>query len=138
MKRNEQAENAVRNGSVRLKKLPDAELEIMQIVWGCPCPAPRAEIERRMAQIRPLAQSTLLTVLTRLAEKGFLRIEKAGRSSVYYPLITREDYQAGQSRRFVDQLFGGSIPAFASALTASGLTCEELDELRRLLEADAL
>ncbi|MBQ3355833.1 MAG: BlaI/MecI/CopY family transcriptional regulator [Oscillospiraceae bacterium] len=122
----------------RQKKLPDAELEIMQVVWECPCPAPRAEIEQRMAERRPLAQSTLLTVLTRLAEKGFLRIEKDGRSSVYYPLISREEYQAGQSRRFVDQVFGGSISAFACALTASGLSREELDELRRLLEEDSL
>lgn len=137
MKRRERAQTAG-NGTARQKKLPDAELEIMQVVWDCSCPAPRAEVERRMAEVRPLAQSTLLTVLTRLAEKGFLRIEKAGRSSVYYPLISREEYQAGQSRRFVDQLFGGSIPAFASALTASGLTREELDELRRLLEEDAL
>ena len=132
MKRKERTE------VTRQKKLPDAELEIMQAVWDCPCPAPRAEIERRMAQIRPLAQSTLLTVLMRLAEKGFLRIEKDGRSSVYYPLISRKEYQAGQSRRFVDQVFGGNIPAFACALTASGLSREELDELRRLLEVDAL
>lgn len=136
MKRKERT--AAEKTAARQKKLPDAELEIMQAVWDCPCPAPRAEVERRMAEIRPLAQSTLLTVLTRLAEKGFLRIEKDGRSSVYYPLISREDYQAGQSRRFVDQVFGGNIPAFACALTASGLSREELDELRRLLEEDAL
>lgn len=137
MKRREREETAEKT-QTRQKKLPDAELEIMQAVWDCPCPAPRAEIEQRMAERRPLAQSTLLTVLTRLAEKGFLRIEKDGRSSVYYPLISREDYQSGQSRRFVDQVFGGNIPAFACALTASGLSREELDELRRLLEVDAL
>jgi len=119
-------------------KLPDAELEIMQAVWDCGSFAPRAEIERRMAEVRPLAQTTLLTVLTRLAEKGFLRVEKAGRSSVYIPQITREEYQAGQSRRFIEQMFSGSIPAFASALSASGLSREELDELRQLLKENKL
>ena len=119
-------------------RLPDAELELMQIVWDCPVPAPRAEIEERMAERRPLSQSAILTVLSRLGEKGFLRAEKAGRSSVYYPLISREEYQARQSRGFLDRVFGGSIPAFASALTASGLSKEELAELRRLLEEEKL
>ena len=47
-------------------------------------------------------------------------------------------YQAAQSRRFVQQICGGSISAFASALCDSGLSREDLDELRRLLEEDAL
>ena len=85
-----------------------------------------------------MALTTLLTVLTRLAEKGFVKIEKEGRSSRYFPLITREAYLAGQSRRFLDQLCGGSLSAFAAALCDSGLTREELEELRDLLERGTL
>lgn len=122
----------------RKKRLPDGELEIMQLVWDCASPVPREELERRMAEKHPVAQSTLLTMLTRLGSKGYLRIEKRGRGSVYTPLISRADYQANVSRSFFDKVFGGSVPAFASALTASGLSREELNELRRLLEEDAL
>ncbi len=43
-----------------------------------------------------------------------------------------------QSKRFVDQLFGSDMAAFANALTSSGLSREDLKELRRLLEEDAL
>ena len=117
-----------------LKKLPDAELEVMQVLWDLEAPAPRSAVEAAMARQRPMAQTTLLTLLSRLAEKGYVRVEKQGRSSVYTPLVAREDYQARQSKRFVDRLFGGSMSAFASALTASGLSREDLDELRRLLE----
>lgn len=117
-----------------LKKLPDAELEVMQQLWSLEAPVPRAALEEAMAKVRPLAQTTLLTLLSRLADKGFVRVEKRGRSSVYTPLVSREDYQARQSKRFVDRLFGGSMSAFASALTASGIPREDLDELRRLLE----
>ena len=122
----------------KMKHLPDSELEVMQLLWSCDAPTPRAELERRMAQRRPMAQSTLLTLVTRLAEKGFVKIEKQGRGSVYTPLISRADYQASSSRRFLDKVFCCSLPAFASALTASGLSKEELAELRRLLEEDAL
>lgn len=115
-------------------RLPDGELEVMQFLWSLEAPVPRAALEEAMKKVRPLAQTTLLTLLSRLSEKGFVRIEKQGRSSVYTPLVSREDYQAKQSRRFVDQLFGGSMSAFASALTASGIPREDLEELRRLLE----
>ena len=117
-----------------IRRLPDAEQEVMQAVWSMEPPVPRAALERAMHSIRPMAQTTLLTLLTRLADKGFLRIDKVGRSSVYTPLISRRDYRAAQSRRFVDTLFGGSMSAFASALCDSGLTREELDELRAYLE----
>ena len=122
----------------RKTKLPDAELEVMQILWRCEAPVARTTVEDEMAKLRPMAQTTLLTLLTRLADKGFVRIEKHGRSSVYTPLVAREDYQARQSKRFVDQLFGGSMSAFASALTASGLSKEDLEELRKMLEDGTL
>ena len=121
-----------------LKKLPEAELEVMQVLWGLEVPAPRAAVEEAMARVRPMAQTTPLTLLSRLAGKGFVRVEKQGRSSVYTPLVSREDYQAQQSKRFVDRLFGGSMSAFASALNASGIPKEDLDELRRLLEEGRL
>ena len=69
---------------------------------------------------------------------GFLRIEKTGRSAEYWPLVAREDYLARQGRKFYDTLCGGSLPAFAAALCASGLTAEELEELRELLREGTL
>ena len=120
------------------RTLPDAELEVMQVLWELEAPVPRAAVEAGMQELRPMAQTTLLTLLSRLAEKNFIKVEKQGRSSVYTPLVAREDYQARQSKRFLDRVFGGSIPAFASALTASGLSREDLDELRKLLEEGKL
>ena len=120
-----------------LRRLPDSELEVMQALWELEEPIYRAAVEEKLAQ-RRLAVTTLLTLLTRLADKGFVRVEKDGRRSRYVPLVSRKDYQAAQSRRFVQQVCGGSISAFASALCDSGLSREDLDELRRLLEEDAL
>lgn len=121
-----------------IRKLPDAELEVMQAVWACTPPASRTEIDRVLREHHPIASTTLLTVLTRLAEKGFLSIEKEGRSARYTPLIARQDYLAQQSRRFLDQLCGGSLPAFAAALCNSGLTRQEIEQLRDLLERGGL
>ena len=122
------------NEECKMIRLPDSELEVMQAVWDSEQPVPRAHLEALMAERHPIAQTTLLTLLTRLADKGFVRIEKAGRGSVYTALVNREDYLAQQSRSFVDRLCGGKMSVFAAALCDSGLTKEELDELRKLIE----
>ena len=92
-----------------IRRLPDSELAVMQAVWQCTPPVSRTDLEEMLLPQYPMAQTTLLTLLTRLAEKGFLAVEKQGRSNVYMPLISRDAYLADQSRRFVDQLCGGSI-----------------------------
>ncbi|MBO5517293.1 MAG: BlaI/MecI/CopY family transcriptional regulator [Firmicutes bacterium] len=121
-----------------INRIPDSELNVMQALWACGEPAGRAQIEEKMQERNdrkePLAQTTLLTLLSRLEQKGFIKTEKQGRSSVYTPLVTRESYQKAQSRSFVDKLFSGSMSAFASALSEGGLTEDELKELRKLLE----
>lgn len=121
-----------------IRRLPDSELEVMQALWNLPVPAARSEIEQLLQESHPMAQTTLLTLLTRLAEKGFVQINKAGRGSVYTPLVEQRDYLAVQSRRFVKKLCGGSMTAFASALCDSGLSRAELEELCRLLEENQL
>ncbi|MBO4289045.1 MAG: BlaI/MecI/CopY family transcriptional regulator [Lachnospiraceae bacterium] len=118
----------------KLVRLPDSELEVMQAVWDSEQPVPRAKLEELMAERHPMAQTTLLTLLTRLADKGFVKIEKAGRGSVYTALVDRGEYLSDQSRSFIDRLCGGKMSVFAAALCDSGLTKEELDELRELIE----
>ena len=96
-----------------IRRLPDSELAVMQAVWECTPPVSRTALEEKLLPTYPMAQTTLLTLLTRLAQKGFLTIEKQGRANFYLPTVTRDAYLADQSRRFVDQLCGGSISLFA-------------------------
>lgn len=117
-----------------IKRLPDGELEIMQSLWNCSIPAYRSDIEAQLSPEKHMAQTTLLTFLTRLSDKGFIKIEKTGRQSCYTPLISRREYLASQSRSFVTKICGGSMSAFASALCDSGLSRDEIEELRRLLK----
>ena len=122
----------------KMPKLPDTELEVMQAIWACTPPVSRAEIENQLQESHPMAQTTLLTLLTRLSERGFVRIEKVGRRSQYIPFIAREDYLADQGHRFLTRLCGGSISDLASALCGSGLTRQEIEELRELLKEGKL
>lgn len=121
-----------------IRRLPDSELEVMQIVWDQQPPVSRSEIEAVIKESHTLAATTILTMLTRLCEKGFLRMEKQGRANLYTPLITRRDYLASESRSLLDKLYGGSVKTFATALCDSGISKAELAELRELLEKDDL
>ncbi len=118
--------------------LPDGELEIMQIVWQCEPPVSRSIIEETLNKQKKLAPSTILTFLTRLCNRGFLRVERKGRMNLYTPLISRRDYLAKESRRMLNRLYGGSLSAFATSLCDSGIEKEEIDTLRKMLEEDTL
>ena len=121
-----------------IKRLPESELEIMQIIWKKSALVSRVDIEQALQETHPLAPTTILTLLTRLCEKGFLSLKKEGRSNLYEPLISEKEYLAAESRSFLDRVFHGSVASFATALCDSGVTKEELEELRRLLEEGGL
>lgn len=121
-----------------MKKLPDAELEVMQAIWESKEPVLRSDIDEILKDSHPMAPTTLLTLITRLENKGFIRIEKNGRFANYYALISKEDYLANESHRFIYQLFKGNMSVFANALCDSGLSKEDIEELRHLLVRNEL
>ena len=121
-----------------IRRLPDSELELMQIIWQKESPVSRTEIEENLKNDHALAATTILTLLTRLCEKGFLQMEKQGRANVYTPLVSQKEYLASECRSLLDKLYGGSIKTFANALCDSGISKEELIELRKLLEKQEL
>ena len=121
-----------------IRRLPDGELAVMQALWAYNGPASGAQLETQLQDTHPMAATTVLTILTRLGEKGFVAAEKSGRRSLYRPLVSQADYLAAQSGAFFRGLCGGSVSTFAAALCDSGLSREELAQLRELLEEDRL
>ncbi len=121
-----------------IRRLPDAELAVMQALWTLDGPGTRAQIGSGLGEGRGMAPTTLLTLLSRLAERGFVAVDRSERSALYTPLVSREEYLAAQSRSFIDKLCGGKVSVLAAALCDSGLSREEIAELRGLLERDEL
>ena len=75
-------------------------------------------------------KTTSYTVLKRLCDKGIFKNEKGTVSAV----ISKSNYYAMQSEKFVDQTFNGSLPAFLAAFTSrKTLTKKEIDELRKMI-----
>ncbi|MEK4209632.1 MULTISPECIES: BlaI/MecI/CopY family transcriptional regulator [Paenibacillus] len=76
-----------------IKKLPDAELEIMLVIWKTGNPVSSSYISNQLRNKRNWALATLMTVLSRLVDKGFLYCEKEGRSNSYRAAISETDYK---------------------------------------------
>ena len=76
-------------------------------------------------------KSTTYTVLKRLCDRGIFQNQKGTVTS----LISKEAFYAAQSEKFVDDTFGGSLPAFVAAFSSrKKLSEREIDELQQLIE----
>ena len=116
------------------KRLPDAELAVMQAVWAVGGEVGRADIEGALAS-HGWSANTLNTYLTRLCEKGFLTSRREGRNNLYTPLVSRDRYLEFESRSVLKRLYGGSLGSSVAALNAEQpLEQREIHELRQFLD----
>lgn len=117
---------------MKLKRLPDAELEVMKALWESGPDTSRSELEVALAPFS-WAVNTINTYLVRLADKGFVSVRRERRTNLYTPLVSREAYQAFDSQAVVSRLYG-TPRNFLAALAREGLDRRDLDELRSLLD----
>lgn len=118
-----------------MKRLPDSELELMMIIWGAGHPVTRTEIEEQLPGERRLSPTAILSFLARLQEKGFLTVEKVGKSNLYEPLIQKEAYLKMESRNIWKRLYQNSVKNFVTALDdGETLSEEDIRELQEFLD----
>lgn len=115
--------------------LSEAEREIMDYIWRQPDPVGVGELVHAFSESKGWKIQTVSTFLVRLAEKGALIREKRGAQNRYRAALTREEYQSGKTRRFLEEEYGGSVRRLVAALySADGLSQSDIDELRQWLE----
>ncbi len=119
-----------------VQQLSDAELEIMKIVWGNPEEVTLFPyiMDGLAARGRPCQKNTLIVLLSRLMNKGFLSARKIGRRNEYTTLVSETEYQKAQTKKFLDKIYEGSAKGLVSNLIMGDLlTDEEYEELKRML-----
>lgn len=119
------------------KKLGDGELDVMLAVWDAKGePVTSSDVMKRLSEKRTWAITTLMTVLARLEEKGYLTCDRTSRTNRYTPLIQEQEYKERESRTFLNRLHRSSLPSLVSSLYQSGaVDSEDLAELRRFIDA---
>lgn len=119
----------------KLKKLPDAEFEIMKAIWRSNTPQiTTLQIIAALGDDKRKPQ-TVLTLLIRLIERGFLSSEKIGKERTYMPLVDEQDYLRAETENFIQKYHQNSLSGLIKTLyNGKNLSEEEIRELKVLLD----
>lgn len=112
-------------------RLGAVEARFAELIWKN-APVSTGELVKLAQEHLSWKRTTTYTVLKRLCEKGLFRME----NGTVEVIISREDFYARQSEEFVQESFGGSLPAFLAAFSrGKSLSDEEINELQKLIDA---
>ena len=111
------------------KKLGAVEARFADLIWQH-APIRSGELVKLCERELTWKKPTTYTVLRRLCQRGIFRNE----DGIVTALVSREEFYAMQSERFVEETFSGSLPSFLAAFTRRrSLSAAEIDEIRRLI-----
>ncbi len=112
------------------RKLGAVEARFADIIWENE-PLSSGDLVRLCEKELAWKRTTTYTVLKRLCERGIFQNQEGAVSS----LISRQDFYAMQSEKFVEETFAGSFPAFLAAFTKrKKLSSEEVAQIRAMID----
>lgn len=118
-----------------MKKLGEAELEIMQVIWKTDVPVTSSYILKELQEWRKWQLSTLMTSLSRLVDKGFLSCDRTTGNNLYSPIISENDFKAKESKSFLEKLYNNSIQNMIATLYSNkAIKDSDMNELRKFLD----
>ena len=104
-----------------IKKIPDAELEVMKIIWNNETPISTSKIKEICDEESKNSWtiSTLQTLLNRLIERECLNTEKRGKERIYSPKIMEAEYLEFETKMFLKKVHGNSFTSLINTLYKS-------------------
>jgi BlaI family transcriptional regulator, penicillinase repressor len=112
----------------------EAQVEVLNIIWDRG-QATVGEIWQAFSAQRPVARNTVLTLVTRLEEKGWLRRHEEGNVLRYSAVVPKQTALRQFARRLVETAFGGSTEGLIMALLGDGEMSEvEAQRIRAMLD----
>lgn len=116
------------------ERISDAEHAVMEVLWD-ESPLTAQDVAERVPAEREWSANTVKTLLGRLLAKNVIAHQEDGRRYLYRPIVAREDYVAGESRRMIDRLFGGRLtPLVAHLAERDQLTAQDIAEIEAILK----
>ncbi|HWP50775.1 MAG TPA: BlaI/MecI/CopY family transcriptional regulator [Clostridia bacterium] len=117
------------------KRLPDAELEVMLLIWQSRDAIHTGDILQRLRTRKDCSLQMLQSTLNRLVSKQFVKYEKIGRLNYYTPLVNAEEYRIREAGGMIERFYENS-PAklFAALFKSNALSEGEIEALKKLLE----
>lgn len=118
-----------------MKRLGDAELEIMMSLWEADEPVTSSYILEQVKETRKWKLPTLMTILARLAEKGFVNCDRSTRTNYYTAIVGEKEYKEQESHSFLEKLYGNSLQNLVATLyNGKVVSKDDLKELKKMIE----
>jgi BlaI family transcriptional regulator, penicillinase repressor len=118
----------------KFKRLPDSELDIMLVIWEAGKPVSRSYIENHINKKKSLATTTILSLLSRLSDKGFIKSSKEGKRNIYSSIINEQEYLQNEGKTILEKLYGNSLKNFVTSLyNGDEIDEKQLSELKIFL-----
>ncbi|MCI8667635.1 MAG: BlaI/MecI/CopY family transcriptional regulator [Dorea sp.] len=116
-----------------MQQISDYELELMKIIWANGDTALYAEIVKALEDKgTPWTKNTIITLLSRLSNKGFLKARKTGFRNHYIATVLETDYQEVQTKTLLDKLYEGNAKGLVSTLIQKDLLSpDDYEDLRK-------
>ncbi len=119
-------------GAALAKGLGPLEMEVLDVIWEMGQATSR-EVFEKMRERKRLGQSTVLTVLRRLSDRGILRRDAGGEVYLYSPVVPRHELGGKLVDDIVSRIFGGSVePVIAHLISRSDVKGLDVERLREL------
>jgi predicted transcriptional regulator len=116
-------------------RLTDSEWQIMNALWERH-PATAREISERLPDDNRWAYTTIKTMLTRLVAKKAVSERKRANTSVYDPLIERDDAQRSAVSTLIENAFGGAVEPFLGFVAKSTISARQRQQLLEMLDRE--
>src|SRR4029079_11080068 len=111
----------------------ELELEILKVLWN-QGPSSVKQIQEALGETRGLAYTTIMTMLTIMTNKKYVRRTKVGASNMYEAAIQQDAASSNMLQDLVDRVFDGSVPAVVQQLLeSSDLDADQLESIRHLI-----
>jgi predicted transcriptional regulator len=119
----------------RESDLGTAELEVLKALWDHGPATVRQVLNHLHDQGRQVAYTTVLTFLTRLEQKGYVKSDKSDVAYVYRPAVTRAKVTKSRLRSLIEQLYDGdAAPLVLQLMREQNFTADEIAELQKLID----
>jgi len=117
-------------------QLGNLESDVIKAVWE-KGEASVQDVKDSLEPKRPLAYTTVMTVMSRLSQKKLLNRRKEGRAYIYFPASSQEKLAGSMLKSLVDRLYDGATDKAIAHLLESdqGVNEAELDRLEELIQA---
>ena len=116
-----------------MQQISDCELELMRIIWANNGIALYAEIVKSLeTKGTPWTKNTIITLLSRLISKGFLKTCKTGFRNQYIAIVMETEYQEMQTRTFLEKIYEGNARGLIATLIQKDMLLpEDYEELKQ-------